>query len=59
MSSARSTPPLVIPDPEVLKEYDELPELVSLDMTKDTVEAVAGKISGAVEPREIDAAGLQ
>ena len=57
-SSARSTPP-VIPDLEVLDEYDDLPEPVPLDMTEDTVKAVAGKYSGAAGLGGIDAAELQ
>ena len=49
----------VIPAIEILVDYDEIPELVPIDVTKDIVEQVAGKLSGIAGIGRVDAVGLQ
>ena len=52
-------PEAVEPGVGVLEEYPEVPELVTLDVTADTVAKVAAKLSGAAGPGGVDAIGLQ
>ena len=52
-------PEAVEPGVGVLEEYPEVPELVTLDVTADTVAKVAAKLSGAAGPGGVDAMGLQ
>ena len=44
-------PEAIIPDAEVLEEYPEVPDMVPLDTTSDTVVELAAKLSGAGGPR--------
>ena len=52
-------PEAIIPDAEVLEEYPEVPDMVPLDTTSDTVVEVAAKLSGAGGPGWVDAVWLQ
>ena len=52
-------PAPIVPTVQVLEHYKFVPELVPLDVTKDTIEKISGRLTGADSPGEIDAAGLQ
>ena len=52
-------PALIVPNVEVLKHYDVVPEFVPIDITEDTVEQISGRLTGATGPGGIDAASLQ
>ena len=52
-------PEAIIPDAEVLEEYSEVPDMVPLDTTSDTVTEVAAKLSGVGGPGGVDAVRLQ
>ena len=47
------------PDITALEEYDVVPDLVPLDITGDTVLAIAPKLQGAAGPGGVDAIALQ
>jgi hypothetical protein len=47
-----------VPDAEDLQHYNETPEFVDVDITADTVESVARKLSGSAGPGGIDSVGL-
>jgi hypothetical protein len=47
-----------VPDVGDLPHYDETPEFVDVDITADTVESVARKLSGSAGPGGIDSVGL-
>ena len=48
----------IIPAVEVLKCYNVVPEFVLLDVTKDSVEIISGRLTGTASPGGITAAGL-
>ena len=52
-------PKAVIPPVEELEEYDEVPAMMELDITSDTVTQVAAKLSGAGGPGGVDSIALQ
>ena len=52
-------PEAVHPKEEDLEEYSLVPEMVTLDITADTVMTVATKLSGAAGPGGIDSMALQ
>ena len=52
-------PEAIIPEEEVLAIYPVVPELVTLDITSDTVSKVAANLSGSAGPGGVDAMGLQ
>eukprot|EP00978_Attheya_sp_CCMP212_P041002 scaffold229845_cov30-Attheya_sp.AAC.2 len=47
-----------VPDLGDLPHYDETPECADVDITADTVESVARKLSGSAGPGRIDSVGL-
>ena len=52
-------PDSVEPEDEVFEEYPVTPEMVSLDITGDTVTKVATRLSGAAGPGGVDSMALQ
>jgi hypothetical protein len=48
-----------VPDISVLEKYETLPDLVALDITEDTVEQVARRLSGSAGPGGTDSAAFQ
>ena len=52
-------PEAVHPKEEDLEEYSLIPEMVTLDITADTVMKVTTKLSGAAGPGGIDSMALQ
>jgi hypothetical protein len=48
-----------VPDISLMEEYDSLPDFVELDITADTVEKVARRLSGSAGPGGTDASDLQ
>ena len=52
-------PELVNPDEEAFEEYPEVPEMVTLDITLETVQKVASKLSRAAGPGGVDSMALQ
>ena len=52
-------PESVVPSPDNLERYEELPELVTLNITNETVLTVAAKLSGGAGPGGIDSLTLQ
>ena len=52
-------PEAVHPREEDLEEYPSVPEMVTLDITADTVVKVASKLSGVAGPGGIDSMALQ
>ena len=52
-------PDAIFPEVGVLEEYNVIPEMVTLDVTEETVAKVAAKLSGAADPGGVDAMGLQ
>ncbi len=47
------------PDPSEMEDYEILPDFVDLDVTEDTVEQVARRLSGSAGPGGSDAQALQ
>ncbi len=52
-------PDMRVPDIALMEEYDTLPDFVELDITADTVEKVARRLSGSAGPGGTDSADLQ
>jgi len=52
-------PNLRVPDISLMEEYETLPDHVDLDITADTVERVARRLSGSAGPGGTDASDLQ
>ena len=51
-------PDMRVPDIALMEEYDTLPDFVELDITADTVEKVARRLSGSAGPGGTDSADL-
>ena len=52
-------PPMRNPGPTAMPEYDSIPELPDLDITAETIEIVAGKLSGSAGLSGFDSVALK
>ena len=52
-------PDSISPGEVAFEEYPEVPEMVTLDITSETVQKVASKLSGAAGPGGVDSMALQ
>ena len=52
-------PDAKVPDISVLEEYETVPDFVDLDITEETVEQTARRLSGSAGPGGTDSAAVQ